>query len=428
MALGPLIGADTCTVTVSVNGASVYSQDLSLADAGDHSFSTMVGSGNTNPILYTLTLYDDGSFNLSIDAGAHMIMASGTSVRLTVAPTTKTMQDWAQFQWNSDATYANGAYSQVNPPDAGVATANLLWGDSKPADWSADLYLDGDTGVPGPPTAYAAVNVPSDATFMAMEVWKADLWDIGGFGGGVLNMMPLVGAGTPPPGGCFWTDFIGCVEDCGGTPIPPVDEGVFNARTWNMDYVTGCCSGADKSCVQTDGLKDSFGDVPAMAEMLAAPGGTGLSPTMGVVNLLVPMRCISRGTPPSCTSTLPAPKLRATFTLTPPAGGTADWDLIGAYNTVPYIDMTAGLYNSPDGTGSPVLTGNKGGDMLRSMNDDGTLWYISAELDFDLSDPAMPDTENASIVLALTYTGTMTTGTPVVVQGTTLNVEAQCPC
>lgn len=254
-------------------------------------------------------------------------------------------------------------------------------------------------------------------------------------GGSIFKLTPT---GTVPDdsgdggggdtGGCFWTDLVGCLEDCSDTPTPPVDPGVFNLATWNLPYQIGCCTSADDSCVQTDGLTDSFGDVPTMAEPLSVPGGSSLSPTMGDLGLVVPVRCLPRTPVPGCVDSLPVPRLRVTIALTPPPGGVGgmDWDLIGAFNTVPFIDVNAGIFNSPDGSGSPVVTGAKYGDT--QIDTSGASWKLTALVDADLTSGSMPNTEDASVVMTFSYTGSDSSGTPVVIESITLDVEATCPC
>lgn len=229
---------------------------------------------------------------------------------------------------------------------------------------------------------------------------------------------------TPPVGGCFWTDFVGCAEDC--SDVPPPLTGTFNLHTWNMVYQIGCCPDADDSCVQTNGEPDTFGDVPAMPDALNVPGGTTLSPTMGTVQLLVPVVSLSRGTPPGCTSTLPAPRIRATVHLTPPAGGTPDWDFLGAFNTVPSLSGQAYIYDTAGGEDEPVLTGDQFGDI--NCDTSGTPWVMTVLLDVDLLSNSMPNTETASVGVRFTYTGSDSSGTPIVVESVALNVEATCPC
>jgi hypothetical protein len=148
---------------------------------------------------------------------------------------------------------------------------------------------------------------------------------------------------------------------------------------------------------------------------------------MGTLELLVPVPCVDRGTPPACTATLPARTLRATVKIVPPEGGTADWDLVGGFGTVQSLHAQCYIYNTAGGEDEPFLTGDQYGDIQIDVGA-SPYWIITTLFDADLTSNSMPDTETASVGVRLEYIGSDSSGTPIQVHSVDLNLEAHCPC
>ena len=114
---------------------------------------------------------------------------------------------------------------------------------------------------------------------------------------------------------CFWTDFVGCVEDCPAAPA------AFNVATWDVN-ITGCCNGGLPTCFTppaSGDTADQFNDFSSFSQSASGSfGPVGMTATFDVS-----CNAVTRTPVPACIANGASGAswtLQGTLTVTPNAG------------------------------------------------------------------------------------------------------------
>ena len=223
------------------------------------------------------------------------------------------------------------------------------------------------------------------------------------------------------PSDCFWTDFVGCAEDCSGTP--PVTEGRLNILSWNFDSVGSSCR--DSSCfVAPDGdIPDQFGDMT----ILVQPTDGAIGPEEPPLVLDVPIRAIERTPVPDCLLTSSGDQtVRVIINVINPSPGTPlGWNFVGSFNISPFA-MTCEVVDS-GGTTVATLYGPDilGGIDSGTSESPTTAHIFSSKGFYDI--PPDLSLEECTLRITVSWDAAATSGLSLNVENVDMYVDWNCP-